>query len=106
MLINSESFLKGGDDHTSEAASLYNLGNHTITNATLCPEMDGLDSQRGATLDAQKTCVLAFAVYLGGWSIASNSLPLVRHLPKVTFTKLQFIKIYLMYGNRTTCPGI
>ena len=90
VLADSGSFLKGGDDHhTSEAASLYNLGNHTITNATLCPEMDGLESQRGATLDVQKTSVLTGGVWLAAWSIASNSIVLVRHLLKVTFTKNQ-----------------
>ena len=80
MLANSGSFLKGGDDHTSEAASLYNLGNHTITNTTMCPEMGGLESQRGATLDAPKTFALTGGVYLVGWAIANNTMALVRHL--------------------------
>ena len=79
MLAESGPYLEGGDDHTSGGASLYSLGNHTITNTTLCPEMGGLDSQRGATLDAQKIFALTGGVYLGVWSIATNSLALVRH---------------------------
>jgi hypothetical protein len=84
ILTNSGSFLKGGGDHTSGGASLYSLGNHTITNTTLCPEMGGLESQRGATLDAQKIFALTSGVCLGAWSISTNSLALVRHL-NVTF---------------------
>ena len=90
MLAESGPYLEGGDDHTSKGASLYSLGNHTITNTTLCPEMGGLDSQRGATLYAQRTYMLTCAVYLGAWSISCNSLALVRHLLKVTFTENQF----------------
>ena len=85
MLAESGPYLEGGDDHTSGGASLYSLGNHTITNTTLCPEMGGLDSQRGATLDAQKTFALTGVVYLGAWSMSTNSLALVRHLLNVTF---------------------
>ena len=86
MLAESGPYLEGGDDHTSGGASLYSLGNHTITNTTLlCPEMDGLDSQRGATLNAQKTAVLTGGVYLAGYSMSTNSLALVRHLLNVTF---------------------
>jgi len=81
MLASSGPYLKGGDDHASGGASLYNFGNHTITNTTLCPEMDGLDSQRGATVDAQRTVALTGSVYMATWAIAANSMALVRHLP-------------------------
>ena len=78
MMANSGPYLIGGDDHTSEAESLYSFSNHTITNATLCPEMGGLESQRGATLDAQKIVPLTGGVTLGGLAIATNSVALVR----------------------------
>ena len=80
MLAHSGPYLKGGGDQASEEASLYNLANHTITNMTRCPEMGGLDSQRGATLDAQKTLALTLMVWLGAFAISLNSGVLVRHL--------------------------
>ena len=86
MVANSGPYLKGGDDHTSEAASLYSFSNHTITNTTLCPEMAGLESQRGATLDAQKIMPFTGAVSMGAFAIAINSVALVRDLSLLTLT--------------------
>jgi len=89
MVANSGPYLKGGDDHTSETASLYSFSNHTITNtnATLCPEMGGLESQRGATLDSQKIVALTLGVGLGAFTIGVNSVALVRHQPLFTLTE-------------------
>ena len=78
----------GGDDYTSEASSLYSFSNHTATNATLCPEMGGLESQRGATLDAQKIFALTAGVSWGAFAIATNSVALVRLQPLLTLTEL------------------
>ena len=84
MMANSGPYLKGGDDHTSEASSLYSFSNHTTTNTTLCPEMGGLESQRGATLDAQKVSALTVVVLFGTFAIGINSVALVRHQPLFT----------------------
>jgi len=78
----------GGDDYTSEAASLYSFSNHTATNATLCPEMGGLESQRGATLDPQKVCALVGGGSMVSFAIAINSVALVRDLSLLTLTEL------------------
>jgi hypothetical protein len=89
MMANSGPYLKGGDDHTSEAASLYSFSNHTNTNTTLCPEMGGLESQRGATLDAQKIFLFMGGLSMGVLGIAINCIALVRHLSFLTVTKSQ-----------------
>ena len=99
MVANSAPYLKGGDDYTREAASLYSFSNNTITNATLCPEMGGLESQRGATLDAQKILLLTEGVAMGAVAIAANSVALVRHLSLLTLTKLS-------QNHRDALPGV
>ena len=80
IVANSAPYLKGADDYTHEGALPYSLGNYTATNTTLCPEMDGLDLQRGATLDAQKTYTLTCGMFLAAWAMSTNSIALVCHL--------------------------
>lgn len=54
-VAHSGTHLEDGDGYINEETSLYSLGNFTNANTTLCPEMAGLNSQRGATQDVQKT---------------------------------------------------